>query len=411
MLCFLLIGNPYLLSQNFFPLKVGNKYQIKDSWYHIIIGPGGGPYSGTRYDKIEITKDTLISLTPFYKILGYSPFSKSSYYMFDSIFQKLFVKVENDDTIRLAIDFNSPKDSHYISYLRGYPLDFISAGLKSDILFGDTTITYSTQCNEGSSYNTQTYYFAHNIGLYNYKSVSFSGNSRYDSDQRVISAIIGSNIFNPIVAKIDSIYPIKDRPINTFPFVITVKYSATYSVLIDSFSILANHVRVDSIINSQKFNVSVTSPSINLYFSGLNVGDKIRLKAFIRDKSIFSNIDYYPDSGWVTMTVLPSTLGIDHEYLNSEHKIQQNYPNPFNSSTLIRWQLQVGSHQTLKVYDVLGNEVTTLVDEYKPAGSYEVEFYAEAGHGSGITNLVSGIYFYQLKAGKFVQTRKMIYLK
>ena len=59
-----------------------------------------------------------------------------------------------------------------------------------------------------------------------------------------------------------------------------------------------------------------------------------------------------------------------------------NYPNPFNPSTLISWQSPVGSWQTLKVYDVLGNEVATLVDEYKPAGTYEVEFSVHRRTGS-----------------------------
>ena len=59
--------------------------------------------------------------------------------------------------------------------------------------------------------------------------------------------------------------------------------------------------------------------------------------------------------------------------------------------------------QTLKVYDVLGNEVATLVNEYRPAGSYEVEFDA--------SNLSSGVYFYQLKAGSFIEAKKMILLR
>ncbi len=84
-------------------------------------------------------------------------------------------------------------------------------------------------------------------------------------------------------------------------------------------------------------------------------------------------------------------------------RLSQNYPNPFNPSTKINWQSPVGSWQTLKVYDVLGNEVAKLVDEYKPSGNYEVDFKAE--------NLTSGIYFYQLKAANFVETKKMILLK
>ncbi|MBK7497586.1 MAG: T9SS type A sorting domain-containing protein [Ignavibacteriales bacterium] len=83
--------------------------------------------------------------------------------------------------------------------------------------------------------------------------------------------------------------------------------------------------------------------------------------------------------------------------------LSQNYPNPFNPSTKISWQSPVSSHQTLKIYDVLGNEVATLVNEYRNAGSYEIDFNA--------SKLSSGIYFYRLSAGSFVQTKKMILIK
>lgn len=86
-----------------------------------------------------------------------------------------------------------------------------------------------------------------------------------------------------------------------------------------------------------------------------------------------------------------------------EFYLYENYPDPFNPTTKIRWQSPVGSHQSLRIYDVLGNEVAVLVDEYKPAGSYEVEFFA-----SGLT---SGIYFYRLSSGGFVDIKKMILLK
>ena len=91
----------------------------------------------------------------------------------------------------------------------------------------------------------------------------------------------------------------------------------------------------------------------------------------------------------------------------TEFKLGQNYPNPFNPSTSI--QYAIGSRQfvQLKVYDVLGKEVATLVSEEKPAGSYEVEFNPT----SSIKNPASGVYFYQLKAGEFVQTKKMLLLR
>ena len=92
------------------------------------------------------------------------------------------------------------------------------------------------------------------------------------------------------------------------------------------------------------------------------------------------------------------------KYLNlSNFALSQNYPNPFNPSTKISWQSPVGSWQTLKVYDILGNEVSKLVDEYRNSGSYYVEF-----DGS---NLPSDVYFYRLQAGDFVETKKMILLK
>jgi len=96
-----------------------------------------------------------------------------------------------------------------------------------------------------------------------------------------------------------------------------------------------------------------------------------------------------------------------------EFELYQNYPNPFNPNTKISWQSPVGSWQTIKVYDVLGNEVVTLVNEYKPAGSHEVEFSAKSGSASGgnALSLPSGIYFYQLKSGNFIETRKMVLLK
>ncbi|MFO7527167.1 MAG: YCF48-related protein [Ignavibacteriaceae bacterium] len=102
---------------------------------------------------------------------------------------------------------------------------------------------------------------------------------------------------------------------------------------------------------------------------------------------------------------LPSS--VESQFFINKFTLLQNYPNPFNPRTKISWQSPVGSWQTLKVYDVLGREVVTLVDEYRDAGYHEVEFQSAAGNGQ----LASGIYFYQLKADKFVETRKMIYLR
>ena len=93
------------------------------------------------------------------------------------------------------------------------------------------------------------------------------------------------------------------------------------------------------------------------------------------------------------------------------YSLEQNYPNPFNPSTKIKYtipsvtlrQAQSDILVSLKVFDVLGNEVAILVNEFKPAGDYNIDFTA--------ASLPSGVYFYQLKAGEFIQTRKMLLLK
>jgi len=93
----------------------------------------------------------------------------------------------------------------------------------------------------------------------------------------------------------------------------------------------------------------------------------------------------------------------DEESLPTEFSLEQNYPNPFNPSTKIRFTILELRFTILKVYDVLGNEIATLVNEEKPAGSYEVEWNA--------SDLPSGIYYYQLRTSVFVETKKMILIK
>ncbi|AFH48769.1 Hypothetical protein IALB_1058 [Ignavibacterium album JCM 16511] len=94
----------------------------------------------------------------------------------------------------------------------------------------------------------------------------------------------------------------------------------------------------------------------------------------------------------------------------SEFALLQNYPNPFNPSTKIKYVISSETRNlvTLKVYDALGNEVATLVNEEKSPGEYEVEFSVGRNSGPDIT---SGVYLYQLSAGNFTETRKMILLK
>lgn len=83
--------------------------------------------------------------------------------------------------------------------------------------------------------------------------------------------------------------------------------------------------------------------------------------------------------------------------------LEQNFPNPFNPTTKISWQSPIEGNQTLKIYDVLGNEVVTLVNEYRQAGKYNIDFNA--------SQLASGVYFYKLQVGDFISSKKMTLIK
>ena len=116
------------------------------------------------------------------------------------------------------------------------------------------------------------------------------------------------------------------------------------------------------------------------------------------------------DDNVLKISNLPTAVEDENNFVADNFSLEQNYPNPFNPSTSILYTVPSvtlseveGSRVSLKVYDVLGNEVSTLVNEEKPAGSYEVKFDA--------AGLSSGIYFYKLQAGSLVETKKMILMK
>ena len=108
-------------------------------------------------------------------------------------------------------------------------------------------------------------------------------------------------------------------------------------------------------------------------------------------------------TAFVNLEFIDQSTGLTIETIPTKYFISQNFPNPFNPTTKIRYEIPKESFVSLKVYDMLGREVKSLVNEEKPAGSYEINFNAY--------NLSSGIYFYTIKAGGFVQTKKLILLK
>ncbi|HDY75363.1 MAG TPA: T9SS type A sorting domain-containing protein [Candidatus Marinimicrobia bacterium] len=130
------------------------------------------------------------------------------------------------------------------------------------------------------------------------------------------------------------------------------------------------------------------------------------------DKIEHFNLDYYHALSKLAVATIShlafyNTITVDIQNEANDNALdfvlEQNYPNPFNPTTIIKYSIPELSSVTLKIYDVLGNEVEALVNEKKPAGTFEITWYAD--------QLTSGVYFYQLKAGSYVETKKMVLLK
>ena len=144
--------------------------------------------------------------------------------------------------------------------------------------------------------------------------------------------------------------------------------------------------------------------------SGLGGGAAVVFASGFLDPSMNQNGEGFgifaalPDGNVVAFPAV--SVGIEDDLsvgVVSDYELSQNYPNPFNPSTTIRYAIPAAELTTLKVYNLLGQVVATLVNEVQNAGRYQIEFDA--------SNLASGVYLYQIQSGSFVQTRKMVLMK
>ena len=148
-------------------------------------------------------------------------------------------------------------------------------------------------------------------------------------------------------------------------------------------------------LGSLRFNVSNTTACFRM--------------SFINQSAVFDGstpLTY--NSGWTytnTDTCLNNTVSVNNitTEIPREYNLSQNYPNPFNPVTMIKFALPKASFVTLKVYDMLGREVSVLVNGQKSAGQYIVDFDA--------SSLTSGVYFYRLESNDFVEVKRMVVLK
>jgi len=201
--------------------------------------------------------------------------------------------------------------------------------------------------------------------------------------------VIQNGTLNPpsLITPVDSVNFLPLTP--TFDWT-DVPGAATYRFQISTVSNFATIVLSASGLTNSGYVISTSVLTICMRYYW-------RVKAFnSSDSSSWSAVRTFT-------TVCPTGVKQISSEIPAEYKLYNNYPNPFNPSTNIKYQITNNKFTTLKIFDVLGREVKTLVNEFQKAGVYEVSFDA--------TDLTSGIYFYRLQSGDFNEVKKMILIK
>jgi Secretion system C-terminal sorting domain len=187
---------------------------------------------------------------------------------------------------------------------------------------------------------------------------------------------------------------------------LVIHFVVVEDLFFDGRNTISNHKQV---MRKMLPTPSGKSFSINLNET-INIGQSIDIEANW-DADSLSVVVFVQSSGLKTVyqseTISYNDLVVSNDdnanQIPEEFILEQNYPNPFNPSSTIKFSIPTSEFVTLEVFDILGNEVAALVKENKLSGTYEVLFSA--------ARLSSGVYFYQLKAGEFLQTKKMILMK
>jgi len=187
--------------------------------------------------------------------------------------------------------------------------------------------------------------------------------------------------------------------VNLYTHIAKIKYDGiNNNILVDTVWTVDQNTRF--VIDEQgKYFVQLTKDTLYTY----DFITKILLnKTFLKGINHTSTLFVSPPFAYIQS--IESTTGItDRSSTPTKFDLLQNYPNPFNPTTSINYSIPEAALVVIKIYDALGREVTTLVNEYKPAGNYKVEFNA--------SKLVSGIYFYRMESGLYTQTKKLLLLK
>lgn len=291
-------------SQNYFPLSIGNKYQIE----HTHADEYFGIYY-TNYSTEYFVDDSLVyNDEVYYKY-------NNEYLLYDSVQQKLFIYNQLYGK-QLAADFNLQEGENFITFMQGSPDTAICNGTYIVNIFNQNRIEWEMQYELGDPPFVSLYIYDFVDGIGNFK--FYQVTPGYDPSYRVYdtytysSAIINSQIYNPLYISLNLLTDLNDTQISDFPFSVNVILSMPHIELLDSLYLDYMVVRDSEIIWSDMVNFDRTYyyAIVNPPTSILSVGDEIRLRMVVTDNSIFANHVYLPDSGFYSIRVLPDQLSL-----------------------------------------------------------------------------------------------------
>ncbi|HLG32648.1 MAG TPA: T9SS type A sorting domain-containing protein [Ignavibacteriaceae bacterium] len=403
--------NPYL-GYKYFPLAIGNIWQYtKDDLYSWSLG-GISHYT---LKLIKVLSDTIISNKQFYKV--------------DNAGSIQFFRYGTDN---ILYQWLNSSEYIYMNFNLIWGETFQFYGMTANVSEGFVQNFGNERFFKGFAYtqfiqDRTNIRFIDSIGLYyNYFFENGPLNSRTDRFLSLIDCLVFiddslfyySNYYQPQilftpVTTIDTLVLNLDFNVNhTYSIFSSTGSSRNFikDVWIEYFyakqdsATLKDSVTVQISENSTLCNATIIFDSLKFA-----EGFKFYYAIYARDKALIPQISRSPETDYYELIYVPDPVGVSEEKEKLfSFNLSQNYPNPFNPVTKIKYSIpSVGTSLMkfvqLKVYDILGNEVATLVNEAKPPGVYEVEFNATA--------FPSGIYFYRLIAGSFVETKKMILLR
>ncbi len=262
-------------------------------------------------------------------------------------------------------DIDEDKDADQLAQYKIYfPIFWTNPGVKGITLWGYI---------EGDVWNSHPYSFL----------------IRSDDSERPALQWLRTYIASPLPPEIISPNIVVDIERNPVLKWRSSKTAISYRVQISTNSVFAN-VDKDTTVTDTLCQMKMLAANTRYYWRVSGSNDK-------------GTSDYSITASFITGDRIVSVN--QSEEIPERFSLSQNYPNPFNPSTVIEFQIPYQSHVQLKIYDLLGREVATLVNEYKQTGKYNVEFRAQK------LELQSGIYFYNLRAGNFSATKKLILLK